>query len=119
MRKSIIAAVAAALIGAAGAAQQNGVEVYPNAKPAPEVSRMIKESMKMDVATFTTSDSVEKVTAFYQGQPGLKENPGTSKEGSSFSGKGVMVTIQNPWADMKTGKVNKSTLVSIGKGFGG
>jgi len=75
--------------------------------------------MKMDVATFVTSDSVEKVTAFYKNQKGLKENPGTSKEGSSFMGKGVMVTIQNPWADLQSGKINNSTLVSIGKGLGG
>ena len=115
MKKVIVAALAATWIGGAMAAQQFGVEVYPAAKPAPEVSKALKESMKLDVGTFTTTDSVEKVTAFYKGQKDLKENPGTSKEGASFMGKGVMVTIQNPWMDMKTGQKNTSTLVSIGK----
>ena len=115
MKKVIVAALAAGFIGSAAAAQHFGVEVYPAAKPAPEVSKALKESMKLDVGTFTTSDSVEKVTAFYKGQKGLTEQPGTSKEGAMFMGKGAMVTIQNPWLDMKTGQKQTSTLVSIGK----
>lgn len=32
-----------------------------------------------------------------------------------FSGKGVMVTVQNPWMDMDSGKVMQDTLISIVK----
>ena len=114
-KQALVVAVAAGWIGAAGAAQQFGVEVYPGAAPAPEVAKALKESMQVEGGTFTTADSVEKVTAFYKRQPGLRENPGTDKESSSFMGKGVMVTVQNPWMDMKTGAKKTSTLVSIVK----
>jgi hypothetical protein len=114
-RKVLVVALAAGWIGTAGAAQQFGIEVYPGAQPAPEVSKMLKDSMKVEGGTFTTADSVEKVTAFYKRQAGLKENPGSDKESSSFMGKGVMVTVQNPWMDMKTGTKKASTLVSIVK----
>jgi len=115
LKKVIVAALAAGFIGSAAAAQHSGVEVYPAAKPAPEVAKVLKESMKLDAGTFITSDSVEKVTAFYKGQKGLTEQPGTSKQGAMFMGKGVMLTIQNPWLDMKTSQKQTSTLISIVK----
>ena len=68
----------------------------------------------MDVKTYRTSDPPAKVVDFYRKQP-LKENPGGTKGSAGFSGDGVMVTIQNPWTDMKTGKTNNDTLISIGK----
>ena len=57
-----------------------------------------------NVATYRTSDSVSKVAEFYK-KRSLKEQPGTSKEGAMFTGKGVTVTIQNPWMDMGSGKI--------------
>jgi hypothetical protein len=70
--------------------------------------------MKLTAIAYRTADSVAKVAEFYRKQP-LKENPGASKDGVLFMGKGVMVTVQNPWMDMKTGKVNNDTLISIVK----
>ena len=115
MKKLVIAALAALMIGSAAAEQQFGVEVYPGAKPNPDVTKFLKESFKMNGHAYTTSDSVEKVTAYYQKQPGLKQNPGADKTQSGFMGKGVMVTVQNPWLDMKTSKKMDNTLVSIVK----
>lgn len=114
LRTLLAVGLAALCIETAGAESQLGVEVYPGARPAPEVARVLKEQMRLTVMTYTTSDSVEKVTAFYRKQP-LKESAGADKEGATFSGKAVMVTVQNPWLDMKTGKVNTDTLLSIGK----
>jgi hypothetical protein len=92
------------------AAKEHGVEVYPGAKPAPEVTKQLKE---MNGVAYRTTDSVEQVASFYAKQP-LKENPGRNKGGASFSmGDKVMVSIQNPWADMVTGKVSNDTLISI------
>ena len=112
-RKAVVAALAL-WAAQAVAESQHGVEVYPGAKADAEVAKMIKDTMKFNAATYRTSDSVEKVADFYRKQP-LKENPGTDKKGAGFMGKGVMVTVQNPWADMKTGKMNNDTLISIVK----
>ena len=99
----------------AHAAKEHGVEVYPGAKPAPEVTQQLKEKMNLNAAAYRTTDSVDKVAAFYSKQP-LKENPGRNKGGASFSmGDKVMVSIQNPWMDMVTGKVTNDTLISIVK----
>ena len=115
MKKVIAMGIAALWIGAAGAEQLHGVEVYPGAKPEPTTNQFLKEGLKMNGGAFVTGDSVEKVAAYYSKQPGLKQNPGADAKQAGFSGKGVMVTIQNPWLDVKTSKVNNSTLVSIVK----
>ena len=110
--KAAITAAALLFAGAALAEKQHGIEVYPAAKADAEVAKQLKDTMKLNAATYRTTDSVEKVTDFYRKQK-LKENPGTSKQGSSFMADGVMLTIQNPWADMKTGKITNDTLISI------
>ena len=94
------------------AESQLGVEVYPGAKPDAQVEKQLKESMKLEAKTYRTSDSVAKVAEFYRKQK-LEEGPGTSKEGAMFFSKGANLTIQNPWLDMKTGKINNDTLISI------
>ena len=93
---------------------QLGVTVYPGANADPAVAAQLKKAMKLEGHTYRTGDSVEKVVSFYRSQP-LKEGPATSKNGAMFTGKGVTLTIQNPWADMVTGKVNNDTLISIVK----
>ena len=114
MKKLMVAALAFCAMQAL-AEQKHGVEVYPAAKADEGTAKMIKDTMKFDAATYRTTDSVAKVTEFYRKQSGLKENPGSDAKGSGFMGKGVMVTVQNPWADMKTGKMNNDTLISIVK----
>jgi hypothetical protein len=113
MRKVITIALFAFMAGQAAAEAQFGVEVYPGAKHDAEVEKQVRD-MKLNAKTYRTSDSVAKVTDFYKGQK-LEQQPGANKAGSMFMGKGVMVTIQNPWADMKTGKVTNDTLISIVK----
>ena len=115
MNKLVYAAIAAFAIGTAVAEQQFGVEVYPGAKPEPGVDEFIKTSLKMNGRAYVTGDSVEKVAAFYKKQPGMTQNPNPDSKQAGFSGKNVDVTVQNPWADMKSGKMNNTTLVSIVK----
>ena len=115
MRKAIGTGLAALFLSAQALAEtQFGVEVYPGAKADAKATEQIRKAMKLDGQFYRTGDSVEKVTAFYRKQP-LKEMPGADKAGAAFSGKGVMVTIQNPWMDMESGKINKDTLLSIVK----
>ena len=113
MKKAIAVALFAFAAAQAGAESQFGVEVYPGAKHDAEVEKQVK-SMNLNAKTYRTTDSVAKVTEFYNGQK-LQPGPGQNKAGAMFTGKGVMVTIQNPWADMKTGKVTNDTLISIVK----
>ena len=115
MKRFIVAAATVLFIGHAGAEQKHGIQVYPGAKPEPTTNQFLKEGLKMDGAAYVTGDSVEKVAGFYAKQPGLKQNPGADAKQAGFMGKGVMVTVQNPWLDVKTSKVNNTTLVSIVK----
>ena len=113
MKQAIAVALFTLFAGQASAESQFGVEVYPGAKHDAEVEKQVRD-MKLNAKTYRTTDSVEKVTSFYKGQK-LEAGPGNNKAGAMFMGKGVMVTIQNPWADMKTGKVTNDTLISIVK----
>ena len=112
MKKAIAAALFTVLAGSVNAESQFGVEVYPGAKHDTAVEQQVK-AMTPDARTYRTTDSVAKVAAFYKNQK-LEQaslNPG----GAMFTGKGVMVSIQNPWMDSKTGKVTNDTLISIVK----
>ena len=97
------------LVAAAGYRQPAG------AKPEPATNQFLKEGLKMEGGAYVTGDSVEKVTSFYLKQPGLKQMPGADAKQSGFTGKGVHVTIQNPWLEVKSSKMMNNTLVSIVK----
>ena len=112
MKRVITIALFALMAGQASAEAQFGVEVYPPAKADAEVAKQLKESMKIEAKTYRTSDPVPKVSEFFRKQK-LTEGPGTSEKGSMFYNDKVTVTVQNPWLDMKTGKINNDTLVSI------
>lgn len=115
MKKAIGVALATLFLSAPAAAEsQLGVQVYPGAKADTETAAELKKAMKITAHTYRTNDSVEKVAEFYKAQK-LEQMPNPDKKQAAFTGKGVHITIQNPWADMKTGKINNDTLVSIVK----
>lgn len=115
MRNSIGIGIAALGLSFAAAAEtQHGVTVYPGAKADAETAAQLKKAMSIDAKTYRTSDSVEKVAQFYRGQK-MKPMPGADAKQAGFMADGVHVTIQNPWMDMKTGKLNNDTLLSIVK----
>jgi hypothetical protein len=107
--------VAAALLCApyVNAEQVKGVEVYPGAKADPSVAQSLEKKMGIKGAsTYRTSDPVKKVAEFYRKQ-GLEEMPGADDRGAMFSKGKTNVTIQRPWMDMDSGKLNNDTLVSV------
>lgn len=115
MKRAALLAAALFCVAQANAESRFGVEVYPAAKADAAVTKSLNKQLRGDkAAAYRTSDSVSKVADFYRKRP-LKEESGTSKEGAMFSGKGVMVTVQNPWMDMDSGKVMQDTLISIVK----
>ena len=109
-----IGLAAVSLAFAASAETQHGVAVYPGAKADTEMAAQLKKAMKIEAKTYRTSDPVEKVAQFYRDQK-LKQMPGADAKQAGFMAPGVHVTIQNPWMDMKTGKIVNETLVSIVK----
>ena len=114
MIRTTLLAAALFLSANAVAEQKHGVEVYPNAKADAGVAKQVEKMGIKNAATYRTTDNVAKVADFYRKQK-LEELPGTSKQGAGFSGKGVMVTIQNPWLDMDKNAMVNDTLISIVK----
>jgi hypothetical protein len=91
-----------------------GVPVYPGAKLDEATTKFLTESMGVNGQAFRTPDPVAKVAEFYKTQ-GLQEVM-VSEEGAMFKkGDNVDITLQNPWQNMQTGKMEKETLISIVK----
>ena len=109
-----IGLVALSLSFAAAAEKQHGVEVYPGAKADAEVAAELKKAMNIEAKTYRTTDSVEKVARFYR-EKKLEQLPGADAKQAAFMANGVHITLQNPWMDLKSGKVNNDTLLSIVK----
>jgi hypothetical protein len=112
------------------AEEKFGVPVYPGAKFDSAVSQFLKESMSQNAACYRTNDGIQKVVEFYKRQKGLDligPEKGTAmfkrckKEYNEYlkkemsAGCDLDITIQNPWQDMKTGKLVNDTLISIVK----
>jgi hypothetical protein len=108
----VLAAVAILWTGAARAEEKHGIQVYPGARADPGLSAQLAKAFGKDVACYRTGDAVGKVTEFYKKQPGLTVM-GTTPEGGAFTKGDLMVTVQNPWKDLKTGAMQKDTLISI------
>jgi hypothetical protein len=112
MKRIIAVALFAFVSGSAFAEAQYGVEVYPGAKADEQVAKQVKDKLKITAKTYRTSDPVSKVTDFYRKQNLTEAH--ASKKGATFTSKaGATVTIQSPWLDMDSGKMNNDTLVSI------
>jgi hypothetical protein len=112
MKRIALIGLAVLWAAQASAESQFGVAVYPGAKADATVTRDLKEKMSLNAFAYRTNDSVVKVTEFYRKQK-LEEAPGTTKESAGFMQGPVMVTIQNPWLNMSTGKLTNDTLISI------
>jgi len=111
---TVVALAAAALV----AEDKFGVKVYEGAKLDKDTSARLSEAFSVEAFCYRTSDSLEKVVAFYKKQPGLEsmgEGKKGANEGAMFKKGDVDITIQNPWMDMTTGQLTKDTLISIVK----
>jgi hypothetical protein len=118
MKKSVLALAVFMMmlagLGLAGGEDKFGIAVYPGAAFDEATTKFLVDAMSVEAYCCRTNDSVAKVIAFYKAQPGLNLID-ESAEGGMFKKGNVDVTIQNPWMDMKTGKQNKDTLISIVK----
>jgi hypothetical protein len=114
-KKIFIVSVISILLAYAGiisATEKFGVTIYPGAKPDSEATKVVAQMSKGGGECYRTNDNLAKVTDFYKKQPGM-EFIGGDKEGAMFRKGKVDITLQNPWMDMKTGKKNTDTLISI------
>lgn len=122
----------AALPSGPAAAQAAGIAVYPGAKQHAPTTEFLRTQMGVEGVAYRTNDSLQKVAAFYQQQPGMKPMGDATKDSAAFvagckeeynavmkkkmsAGCTHHVTVQNPWMDMKTGKMVADTLVSVVK----
>lgn len=132
MCAGMVLAVLAALPSGPALAQGSGIAVYPGAKPDAATTEFLRGQMGVEGAAYRTNDSLQKVAAFYQQQPGMKPMGDATKDSAAFvagckeefnavlkkkmsTGCTHHVTVQNPWMDMKTGKMVADTLVSVVK----
>jgi hypothetical protein len=116
IRKIIALVVALFFTGiiTAGAAEKFGVKVFDGATYDDSTTNFLSKTMHFNGACYRTNDSAAKVVEFYEKQPGLKLFAG-SGEGAMFQKGNVDITIQNPWMNMKSGKMMKDTLISVVK----
>ncbi len=98
----------------AGAEEKSGIKIYDGARYDASTSKTLSESMSINAACYRTNDKIAKVIEFYKKQPGV-EFIGETKESAMFKKGNIDITIQNPWMDMKSGKMMKDTLISIVK----
>ena len=118
MRSRMTLALAVTLLAlgivVSAAEERFGVKVYEGAKLDTATSKATSEAMSIEAFCYRTSDSLDKVVAFYKKEPGLNYIGG-DKESAMFKKGEVDVTIQNPWMDMKTGQLAKETLITFAK----
>jgi hypothetical protein len=116
MKWLAVLCLAAALALAAGQEIKEvfGVPVYPGAKLDEATTKFLTESMGVEGQAFRTADPLAKVVEFYKAK-GLTEIM-VEPEGAMFKkGSDVDITLQNPWQNMQSGKMEKGTLISIVK----
>lgn len=113
-----------------GAEERFGVEVYEGAKYEESASDFLRES-GMKVFCYRTGDDIAAVIDFYKDDKGLyliSEDDSSAffrrcarEEYNKIFDRMVPtdcdldITVQNPWMDMKTQKINNDTLISITK----
>jgi hypothetical protein len=90
-----------------------GVKVYDGARYDAETTAIVSQ-MGGQAACYRSADGLSKVLAFYTKLPGSSLIH-TGAKGAYFKVNGVNVTVQSPWLNMKTGALNKDTLISIVK----
>ena len=133
---ALCVAVAGSMLAASALAQAAGssspVAVYAGAKPDAATTEFLRSQMGVQGSAYRTADSLQKVADFYRQQAGVQPMGEATKESAAFlagckeeynavlkkkmtGGCTHQVTIQNPWMDMKTGKMVADTLLSIVK----
>jgi hypothetical protein len=116
------------LAGAAFNPEKIGVPVYPGARYDTATTQFLRESMAVNGVAYRSTDKALMVAEFYGKQSGLRlihaDEEGAllrrcEEEYNEFlkimlsTDCNVEITIQNPWLNMKTGKLMKDTLISI------
>lgn len=112
--------------------QKPGVALYPGARHDASTSGLMRTSMGVEGVAYRTGDDLGKVAAFYKKQAGIKPMGDVTKDTAAFAagckeefnailkktmttGCQLHVTAQNPWMDMKTGKLVSDTLITVVK----
>ncbi len=97
-------------------AEHFGVRIYPGAWMDKEETKFIREKGGADSYIYRTNDSVKKVAAFYEKQPGIT-SLGSNEKGGMFikeqTGHTVYLKVESPWQPSKGGELKNDTLIVI------
>lgn len=131
MKKAILITVLLTLIPAVmelGAEERFGLEVYKGAKYEESASEFLQQT-GIKAFCYRTNDELAAVIAFFKGNEGLylisEDDSGAFFRrcaGEAYNkifdrmvprDCDLDITIQSPWMNMKTQKINSDTLISI------
>lgn len=117
MRQVIFILVGLLMIASARAEERHGIRVYGGAILDTVETNFVQEVVGGDGYCFRTTDSVEKVSAFYRQLPGLVSRGGDESEERFVkeleNGQTVYVMIASPWTAAKTGQLQEDTIIKI------
>src|SRR5574340_602116 len=98
------------------AAEHFGVQIYGSARLDSGETAFLRDAAGVDGYFYRTSDSVEKVLAFYRKHAGLTAL-GSDASGGKFTkeadGRTVYVNIDSPWQPSKGGELSRDTRIVV------
>jgi hypothetical protein len=121
MRHSVFFCIGVALATSANAAHAGpesvaGIQLYPGASSSNvEDSEKVIKSTGYPIAVCRhTTDSLDKVVAFYRNDKQLSPMGAPSKDNAGFFNKaGASMSINSPWMNMKTFQMTNGTMICI------
>jgi hypothetical protein len=109
-------ALATGITANAGPENVVGIRLYPGASNSNvEGSENVIKSSGYPIAVCRhTTDSLDKVVAFYRNDKQLSPMGEPSKDNAGFFNKaGVSMSINSPWMNMKTFQMTNGTMICI------
>jgi hypothetical protein len=113
---AVVAVVAFCVADQAGAESVAGIQLYPGASSSnvEGSENFIKSSGYRTVVCRHTTDSLDKVVAFYRNDKQLSPMGEPSKDNAGFSNKaGASMSINSPWINMQTFQMTNGTMICI------
>jgi hypothetical protein len=111
-----VAVVASCVADQAGAESVAGIQLYPGASSSnvEGSENFIKSSGYRTAVCRHTTDSLDKVVAFYRNDKQLSPMGEPSKDNAGFSNKGgASMSINSPWMNMQTFQMTNGTMICI------
>jgi hypothetical protein len=113
---TLLALLASAVTAAAGGESVAGIQLYPGASSSnvEGTEKFLKDTGYPVAVCRNTTDSLEKVVAFYRSDKQLSPMGEPGKDNAGFYNKaGASMSINSPWINMKTFQMTNGTMICI------